>query len=225
MVKRLGIIVPSSNSVMEVDFYRNLPADITLHVSRMYLYDTTVSGEEEMLDVHFPKALKDLATVVPDAVVFGCTSAGALRGNDYDEQLCRHITEAAKCPSISVIASVRKALEKRRLKKIVVITPYIQDLNIRIKASIEAGGVEVSAIYGLGIDHNYSIGMVEPDEIYRFAKEKVKNHQVDGVFLSCTNFRAMDVYQRLQEDLSLPVITSNQVALEAALEELVNRWI
>ncbi|WP_227767328.1 maleate cis-trans isomerase family protein [Zhaonella formicivorans] len=218
--KRLGLIVPSSNSVMEVDFYRNLPEDITLHVARMYLYDTTVAGEEEMLDVHFPKALSDLATVVPDAVVFGCTSAGALRGNAYDAKLCEKITEVAKCPSISVIASVRKAIEKLKLHKVAVITPYIEALNQRIKASLEADGVEVAAIHGLGIDHNHSIGMVKPEEIFQFTMEKVQGLTVDGVFLSCTNFRAMEVYKELQAKLGLPVITSNQVALEAALEVL-----
>jgi len=35
--------MPSSNSVMEVDFYRSLPHDTTLHTSRMYLDDTTRS--------------------------------------------------------------------------------------------------------------------------------------------------------------------------------------
>jgi len=218
--KRLGLIVPSSNSVMEVDFYRNLPPDMTLHVARMYLYDTTVAGEEEMLDVHFPKALSDLATVMPDAIVFGCTSAGALRGNAYDEELCAKITQVAGCQSISVIASVRQMLEKLKLQKIAVITPYIEALNQRIKASLEADGVSVEAIHGLGIDHNHSIGMVEPNDILKFTMEKVHGLAMDGVFLSCTNFRAMDVYEKLQEKLGMPVITSNQIALKFALEAL-----
>lgn len=207
---------------MEVDFYRNLPLDITLHVARMYLYDTTVAGEEEMLDVHFPKALSDLTTVMPDAVVFGCTSAGALRGNAYDAELCAKITEVAGCPSISVIAGVRRMLEKLKLQKIAVITPYIEALNQRIRASLEADGVEVAAMHGLGIDHNHSIGMVKPEEILAFAMEKVQGLAVDGLFLSCTNFRAMDVYRKLQESLGMPVITSNQVALAEALETLQN---
>jgi maleate isomerase len=76
------------------------------------------------------------------------------------------------------------------------------------------------AIHGLGIDHNHSIGMVEPEKIHQFTMEKVKGLAIDGVFLSCTNFRAMEVYKDLQEELGVPVITSNQVALESALEVL-----
>jgi len=34
-------MVPSSNSVMEPDFYLNLPQDWTLHTARMFLEDVT----------------------------------------------------------------------------------------------------------------------------------------------------------------------------------------
>ena len=46
-----------------------------------------------MLDEFALPAARDLGTARPDVVVFGCTSAGALRGNDYDAQLCERISE------------------------------------------------------------------------------------------------------------------------------------
>lgn len=219
MRKQVGLIVPSSNTVMEVDYYNRLPKDYTLHVARMYLYDTTVRGEEEMLDVHFPKALYDLATVEPDVIVFGCTSAGALRGNDYDDELCKMIERVGGCKSISVIRSVQEAIEKNSMERALVLTPYIDELNDRIAASLVNRGIEVNAIYGLGIDHNHSIGMVEPDKILEFVLEKANIHkgEFDGIFLSCTNFRAMEVYKELEELLGVPIITSNQAAYEVTV--------
>ena len=41
MKARVGLIVPSSNTVAEVDFYRHLPAGATLHTARMFLDDVT----------------------------------------------------------------------------------------------------------------------------------------------------------------------------------------
>ncbi len=222
MGKRIGLIVPSSNTVMEVDFYRNLPQDVTLHTARMYLFDTTVKGEEEMLDMHFPKALYDLATVEPDVIVFGCTSAGALRGNEYDAELCRTIERVGKGKSVSVIQSVRKHAMELGLQRLLVLTPYIKDLNDRIASSLKAQGTEVVGIYGLGIDHNHSIGLVEPKDIVSFALDKASRHEgeYDGIFLSCTNFRAMDVYQEIEDKLGCPVMTSNQAAFEATIKQL-----
>lgn len=219
---RVGLIVPSSNTVIEVDFYQNLPKDITLHTARMYLYDTTVEGEEEMLDVHFPKALYDLATVEPDVIVFGCTSAGALRGNQYDDELCQMIERVGICKSISVIKSVRMEAVDRDLRRLLVLTPYIDSLNERIQTSLEDQGTQVAGIYGLGIDHNHSIGMVDPQDIIDFSLEKAALHKddFDGIFLSCTNFRAMQVRQQIEDKLGLPVMTSNQAAFDATLKRL-----
>jgi maleate isomerase len=220
MDKRLGLIVPSSNSVMEVDFYKNLPPDISLHVARMYLHDTTVTGEEEMLDLHFPRALSDLATVIPHAVVFGCTSAGALRGNAYDQELCQRIGEVAKCHAVSTIASARDALKRRGIKRAAVVTPYIDSLNQRIRVSLEADGLEVALIAGLGIDYNFAIADVKPDEIITFVSKTIAGQKIDGVFISCTNFRGMEVRERIEQLTGLPVVTSNQAVLEQALQVL-----
>ncbi len=220
--RRIGLIVPSSNTVMEVDFYRNLPPDVTLHTGRMFLQDTTVQGEEEMLDLHFPRALYDLASAKPDLIVFGCTSAGALRGNEYDEAMCGTIERVGGCMSVSVIRSVRDQLLSRKMDRVLVLTPYVQSLNERIRDSLEAQGTRVVAIHGLGIDHNHDIGMVTPGKILAFATEKADEctEPYDGLFLSCTNFRAMDVYKELERRTGKPVITSNQASLEAALAKL-----
>ncbi|MGI9861471.1 aspartate/glutamate racemase family protein [Moorella naiadis] len=223
MQQRLGLIVPSSNSVMEVDFYRHLPNSITLHVARMYLRDTTIAGEEEMLDSHFPVALRDLATVEPQAIVFGCTSAGALRGNAYDTELCRRISDTARCPAISTVASVRESLKKRGMQRVAVVTPYIESLNERIQTSLEADGLEVVLIAGLGIHYNFAIAGVSPEEILSFTLKTIEGQKVDGLFLSCTNFHALDVRDRLEYLTGLPVVTSNQAALEQALMVLEHK--
>ncbi|SMB91856.1 maleate isomerase [Thermanaeromonas toyohensis ToBE] len=220
MHQRLGLIVPSSNSVMEVDFYRNLPHHITLHVARMYLKDTTVEGEEEMLDIHFPRALQDLVTVQPHAIVFGCTSAGALRGNAYDKELCRQISEVAGCPAVSTVASVRVTLKNRGIKRVAVVTPYVDALNYRIEQSLRDDGLEVVVIAGLGIDYNFAIADVPPEEILAFALKTIDKHSAEGIFISCTNFRAMEIKDRLEYLTGLPVVTSNQAALEEALRVL-----
>ncbi|MYC30160.1 MAG: hypothetical protein F4X65_08740, partial [Chloroflexi bacterium] len=78
--KRVGLIVPSTNTVMEPDLYRNLPSGTTVHTSRMLLEGSvTIEAEEMMLDVYLPECARQIGTLQPDVVVFGCTSAGALR--------------------------------------------------------------------------------------------------------------------------------------------------
>ncbi len=213
---RVGLIVPSSNTVMEVDLYRRLPFGATLHTARMHLVETTPEGESTMLDDHLPVAVRDLATARPDAVVFGCTSAGALRGNAYEAELVRRIADDTGAEAISVAAAVRGAIRRRGARRVGVVTPYVDSLNDKIAESLRDDGLEVAAIHGLGIDENFEIAAVDGPAIADFAVRCFGGRDdIDLLFASCTNFRALDAVEAIEQRLGVPAMTSNLAALEA----------
>ena len=221
---RVGLMIPSSNTMMEVDFARDLPPGTALHTARMFMQDTTPAGENRMLDEFALPAARDLGTARPDVVVFGCTSAGALRGNDYDGELCERISELTGAPTVSTIGAVRSAIEASGAASIGVITPYVDELNEKIRASIEADGTQVAVISGLGIIDNFEIAEVTGDEIVAFAVRALEplaaGGLIDLVFASCTNFGAMAARPVIAERLGLPALTSNQAVLAAAVGRL-----
>jgi maleate isomerase len=217
---RIGLLIPSSNSVMEVDFYRNVPSDVTVHTARMFMEETTPEGEGRMIDEFAFPAARALATARPDIIVFGCTSAGALRGNAYDADLCSRLSAETGTAVVSVISSVRDAIRRRGAQRIGIITPYVAALNDKIRASVEEDGVEVESIHGLDITENLLIAEVGPEEIVAFAERSFASKAIDLIFASCTNFRALDAIEAIQDRLGVPVVTSNVAALEATLRVL-----
>ncbi|MGH9292048.1 MAG: maleate cis-trans isomerase family protein [Acidimicrobiales bacterium] len=216
----MGLLLPSSNTMMEPDFTSGLPAGVTLHSARMYMEDTTPEGEGRMLDEFVMGPARDVGTARPHVVVFGCTSAGALRGNDYDAELCARISEVTGVPTMSTIGSVRAALASSGARRVGIVTPYVNELNSKIAASIEADGMEVVRIAGLGITENFAIARVEPDDIVAFALTSLEGADIDLVFASCTNFAATSARAAISERLGLPVVTSNQAVLAATVEHL-----
>ncbi|MBV9465516.1 MAG: aspartate/glutamate racemase family protein [Solirubrobacterales bacterium] len=220
MPVRVGLLVPSSNTVAEVDFYRRLPSMATLHTARMFLEEVTPEHESAMLDRHLSAAVKDIATLSPDVVVFACTSAGALRGNASEAELLARIAAQTGAETIGVAAAVRRAIAARRAERVGVITPYVESLNDKIRAALEADGLRVAAIDGLGIRANSEIAAVEPERIVRLAAECFERAEFELLFVSCTNFRALDARERIERTLQIPVVTSNQAALEAALDHI-----
>ena len=86
-MSRLGLIVPSTNTVSEMDFQQFSPDDVGVHTSRMYIEETTAEDERRMVTEYLPPAVRDLATMRPDVVVFSCTSAGAVIGEDGEAKL------------------------------------------------------------------------------------------------------------------------------------------
>lgn len=217
---RVGLIVPSSNTVMEVDFYRHLPPEVTVHTARMYMVDTTVAGETRALREYAPKAARDLATVQPHLVVFGCTSASALFGMEGEEDLRHTLSAITGVPTLSVIGAVHEALAAARAARVAVITPYVEELNQRIESSLQEKDLQVVAIHGLGIDVNFELASVPPQRIAEFARKSLGGVDADAVFVSCTNFRALEALPLLRDIFDVPVVTSNQAAMDATLRAL-----
>lgn len=212
---RIALIVPSSNTVMENDFHRALPKDrFTVHTDRMYLIETTREAEIAMIELA-GAAAKDLGTVGPDLLVFGCTSAGALFGVDYDKKLCEELGALAGCRGMGVISSASQALERAGARKVALITPYNEDLTRSVAEALAGEGREVVTAHGMGITVNVELCDPTPTEIVAFAKEKLAGHAFDTLFVSCTNFRALEAKTMLEEAFGgVTVITATSAVLE-----------
>ena len=211
---RLGLLVPSSNTVMEVDLYRNLPPSITIHPARMYLEETTPQGEERMISEELPRAAQLLRTLHPHRVVFGCTSAGALHGASFPQEINRTIGAIVGCPILDILSPVAEELERVGAKKLAVLTPYASALNQSIRASLEALGFQVLSIDGMGITANFELATPTPEEIFAFVQRSKIPPDAEALFISCTNFRALEAMPLMREHFRLPIVTSNQAIIE-----------
>ncbi len=216
---RIGLLVPSSNTVFENDVHASLPRSrFTAHAARMHLVETTRKAEQAMLDKHAPSAADDLAALEPDLVLFGCTSAGSLGGMDHDREVCDVLGRRAGARCVGVLSAVSEALARRNWESVVVVTPYVDELTSTIAASLAEGGMTVLAGGGMGITNNIALADPEPAEIVEFAMSVVGRHRPDGLFVSCTNFRALEARPAIEKASGLPVLTSNLAAIEAVFE-------
>jgi len=68
---------------------------------------------------------------------------------------------------------------------------------------------------GMGLRENLQIGRVTPDEIVSFVESRLPSTDADCVFLSCTNWRALQAIEPLRKKLGIPVVSSNQAAMAA----------
>lgn len=212
---RVGLLVPSSNTVMENDLHAGLPKDrYSVHTARMYLVETTREAEIRMIEDYAPKGAADVGTAELDLFVFGCTSGGSLFGLDYDRKICRDLGKAAKCESLGTISAVNQTLDARGFKKLAIITPYIEDLTQAVAKAAETDTRKVAAAHGMNISVNVELATPTPSEIVAFAVDKLRDVEFDGLFVSCTNFRSLEAIPELEAALGVPVVTSNSCVIE-----------
>jgi maleate isomerase len=207
---RLGLIVPSSNTTNEPEFYRALPEGVSLHTARMRLEDADADNLVEMAE-EVERCVELLATADVDAIAYGCTTGSLVKGPGYDEEIEARIEDAAGVPGVATAAAIKRAFDALDLHSLAITTPYIDDLNRREEEFLEDAGYDVVDMTGLDIRSNLKIGEQQPETAYREAREL--DVDADGVFISCTNYRTFEVIEALERDLGVPVVTSNQATL------------
>lgn len=210
---RVGLLVPSSNMTMEMDFHRELPDTFEIATARMHLPETTKEAEIEMIEKWLHRANMDLNTVKPDMTVFGCTSGGALFGQDHDRKIMRQIEQETNSEAISILSALSEEFALLNAKKLVVITPYVQNLTDAVGKSLMEDGFEVLSISGMGITDNLEIGRQGAEQIAGFVRGNVSRETLsdaDCLFLSCTNLPAVSALPELCAEFpGTQIMTSN----------------
>lgn len=213
--KRVGLIVPSVNAVIEPDFAWCVAEEISFHAARILLRETTPDGLRAMNeDVELASDM--LSTLSPDVVAYACTSGSFLDGKDALQRLVGAIEDRVGCQVVSTSQSMIDAFEALEIRRIAVLTPYLDVVNDAEKKYIEEEGFNVTEIVGMGLS-GPQIREVSPKEILTLAKSGIAN-SADALFVSCTDFRAMEMISELEEAIGKPVLTSNQVTLRAVLD-------
>ena len=212
---RIGLIVPSSNTTMEPEFYKMAPEGVSIHTARIRLKEVRAEALREMAE-DVAGAAELLSTAGVNLIVYGCTTGSLLGGIEWERGLIKKIQESGGSTSFSTALAIVEALREFGAKRIVVATPYIEELNALEESFLEAHGFEVLQMQGLGLVRNLDIGREAPSTAYRLAHEVFKT-EADAVFISCTNLRTIEVIKALEVDLGRPVVTSNQASMWKAL--------
>src|SRR5262245_28012604 len=150
---RIGLLVPSSNTTVEPEFYRALPANVTLHTARLFLTDITPEAILRILQ-DLEEASRLLATADVDVIVMGATAPSFLKGAGYDREVIDRIVKATGKPATTTSTALLRALRLIGTRRIVLGSAYTEKVNAIAQAFLEANGFEVAAARGLGMVDN-----------------------------------------------------------------------
>lgn len=214
---RIGLIIPSDNTVMESEFHRALRnmEGVSVHATRLFLESC---DEESLIKMEsgVERAARELATAEVDVIVYGCTSGSFIGGLDWDKRIIRKITDIAAMPATTTSTAALEAFKLLNIKKLCFGSPYSERINLMAKKFFEANGINIVEMIGLNIQPDVDVGKKYPDTSYKLVR-LVDKPDADAVFLSCTDFRTFEVIDLLERELKKPVLSSNQVSLWHAL--------
>jgi len=214
---RIGLIIPSGNSLTERQFNQYVPPGVGIHVTRLRMTGKWRKPWAELKN-SLIEAAEALSDVNPGLIVFHCTANSMENGLAHEAAIVETVEKASGCSTMTTAQAITQAFDRFGIKKLVLISPYVKETNAHEVKYLNEAGYTVVHELGLGLEpHAYA--QVTPAEWQKVVKENTRD-EADGYFLSCTNTRMIEAIDDLEKELDKPVINSNQATIWACFKRL-----
>ncbi|MEW6376952.1 MAG: maleate cis-trans isomerase [Thermodesulfobacteriota bacterium] len=191
-------------------------------------FEPTIQGLRSMKN-HVQRASLELSSEGICQIIAFCCTVGSMIGEvgseNSEKEIIDLMEKSANIPAITTTTAVKASLDALSVKRIAIATPYNKEINQYEKQGLERRGYYITKIMGYH-EHvspkelrNEMIGRLFPDIAYEMGF-KVNGIENEAIFISCTNFRAIEIIQKLEEETGKPVISSNQAMIWYALRKL-----
>lgn len=215
---RLGLIVLHVDETVEPECRRLLDLD------GVALYCTRIRSGTEVT----PETLQDMVTRLPDVaallppatafdvVAYACTSAATVIGPGRVAELIR-LARPGNGPDSFVdtaitdpLTAAKAACDALGIRRLGLVSPYIERVSAAVRDAFEADGLSISASGSFEQAEEYRVARIDPQSVLEAIVRVGEASSCEGVFVSCTNLRTLDVLQAAEDRLGVPVISSNQ---------------
>jgi maleate isomerase len=213
-MRHFGVLIPSTNTTVEIEYTRLLPADLQVHIGRLGKGGSTPFSPSLDSDVAYQATL--LGTAKVEVLALAQTSA-SLFADDYDDVTVRRMQEGAGVPALTSAVAVGQAVQALGVRRIALVSPYSEAVIGRAKRYYETRhGLEVLALEGFGATDAYAIGKLGAENA-RDAFARINQPEIEVFVVPGGNFPTMAHIPEWEQEFGKAVITTNQAALWAML--------
>jgi len=212
---RIGLIIPSVNSMSEPQFNHFAPPGLAVHVARARVAGPWKRPLPEMAD-EITVSAQLLSDVSPDLIVFHCTDTSMSQGPQGEGRILDIVTDSTGIPAVATSRLVLEALQTLKLRKLLLLTPYLSNKPV----------IDYLTATGHVVVHDIALGLkaedfvkVTPAEWAELARQHDRP-EIDGVFLSCTNTTQIEAIVEVERTTGKPVVNSNQAVLWGCVRRL-----
>jgi maleate cis-trans isomerase len=151
-----------------------------------------------------------------EAVVWACTSGSFVYGWEGAHEQVRALAVTAGMPASSTSFAFVHAVRELGVRRVAVGATYPDDVARLFADFLRAAGVEVVAVRGSGIITAAEVGSWGEGELFALARE-ADHPDAEAILLPDTALHTASHLPALEQALSKPVLTANQVTVWEAL--------
>ncbi len=223
---KMGVIVPSTNTVVEHDFNAVRIPGVTFHAGRMYVEDPRLDSDDSFehllvqIRASLSIAIRDVLTAKPDYLIMGMSAETFWGGNEGNAQFEAQVLSLANGLGLSTgAAACNAALEVFDVKRIAVVSPYQPVADAMVTTFFEENGFDVVRYHGLKCPSATAIADVTEAELVTVMQNELAGEDVEAIVQVGTNLSMLRLADEAERWLRKPVIAINAATLWHSLRE------
>jgi maleate isomerase len=189
---------------------------VEFHVGRVRC-DNEISSAS--LEAMKSRLAGSLAQLLPgsalDVLAYACTSGTLLIGEQAVARALHSIRPGL--PVTTPLSAAVVAFRALSARRIALLTPYVAEINERLRAHFERSGVAVTRMGGFFNARDPEVARIAPQSIGAAAWALADAADIDLLFIACTALRASALVPQLEAELGIAVTTSNHAMAWHAL--------
>lgn len=212
---KLGVIIPSNNTILEPEFARMVPEGVSVHAARILTAGTTPEAIVEM-ERNAARAVREVTAGGVDVIAYACLATALVKGRGWAERFIDEVRRDAGRPSTTAVTATMNGLTAVGATQVAVASPYPQEIHRLLPLFFEQYGYKVVQSKSLEVADALEVCRVPSSAAYRLARA-VDTAEAQAVCIVATDFQTVDIIAALERDLGKPVVTTNQALLWRSL--------
>jgi maleate isomerase len=233
--KKIGIVVPSTNTVVGPECEALRPRGVTNHVARLTIKEQPIKSSDAGFLAHVQAmregigpAIDQVMTCAPDHVIMGVAieafTGGVAAADTLQKELAKRAGVGVSMGSTAAVA----ALHKFGARRIAVLSPHQPRGDETVRAYLVEAGFEIVRLTGLKCASPFAIAQMQPP-VLRQALREINGDDIDAILQVGTNLANAATAAEAERWLAKPVLAMNVVTYWDALrrsgiEDRVHGW-
>jgi len=208
---KIGLVIPSNNTVVEPELWAMCPPGVTVHGNRILTHGSTPEGIIEM-EKSATRAFSELAAGQMSVMAYACLATSLVKGLDWTQAVASKVEHDTRHPATTAATATIEALKACGAQRVAVATPYVDRIHAYVVPFFEAMGLEVVAHRNLNVQNSLDLWRLPGEEVMAFARS-VDVPEADALCIVATDLPTATIIQTLETELGKPVVTTNQAIL------------
>ncbi len=211
---KVGTLIPSTNTMVEADFWSMVLPGVTFHAGRIYIPEPALDSDDAFknllasVDAALETALRDVMTCKPDYLAMGMSAPTFWGGAEGSARFTERMRAQTGLGISTGSDSCRAALEACRARNIAVLTPYQPVMREQIVRYFEDTGFKVVRYTDLLCPSATAIAAVTAAEL-RSELHRLDGPDIDAIVQCGTNLSMVRLAAQAEGWLGKPVIAIN----------------